>query len=228
MKLVFKYDLEKEFYNLRCIRGTLNHVWKPVRGIELELTEACPDLDDKKAVLAFFDQKRKKADFDIDEKIKSLTSDWEEISQESEKRFKRLFDTDIDLGDVTAYATFASMFGYNEEESLFFVSLTSNNSNNIIIHELMHFYTHILYEEKFKKAGLSCQRFNDFKEALTFLVNTDFHDLVPNVDNGYEKQRELRKIMADKWSDCRNVGDLADTMIKSFAESNKLAIEKTV
>ena len=220
MKLVFKYDLEKEFYNLGCIRGTLNHVWKPVRGIELELTEECPDLDDKRAVLAFFDRKRKNADFDISEKIESLTSDWQGISQESEKRFKRLFATDIDLGEVTAYATFASMFGYNNVENFFFVSLTTKNSNQVIVHELMHFYTHILYEEKFNKAGLSRQQFNDFKEALTFLVNTDFQDLVSDIDYGYEKQRELRKFMADKWSDCRNIGDLADIVINSFAKSN--------
>ncbi|MCX6808161.1 MAG: hypothetical protein NTW50_00645 [Candidatus Berkelbacteria bacterium] len=224
MKLDFKYDLEKEFTNLWCGKGSLNHSGAKSTEIEQEMIDQGIDLEDKPAVLGFFDHKMKSSGINIETKIESLSKEWQKISVEAETRFKKLFNTDHDLGEVSAYLTFAKRCGYNTDQRFFFVSVNRNHPNNTAIHELLHFYTHLLYEKRFKDQGLPYQDFNDFKEALTFLINTDFQDLLDDVDLGYDKQRELRKFLQEKWPSCENVEDLAHIMIEKFqSEQNEIA-----
>lgn len=222
MKLTFKYELEKEYTNLKCGLGSLNHPGELPKMAQNILDQGIR-LDDEPKVLKFFEQKMTKKDVEVPEKLKELEASWLKIADEAEKRFKKLFATDLDLGDCIAYLTVSMCCGYNWHERFFFVSVDRAHPEKTMIHELLHFYTHILYEKSFLDAGLPYENFNDFKEALTFLLNTDFSDLLGgDLDTGYEKQKDLRVFMEKEWETCENVGELVSIMIEKFKTSSSL------
>jgi hypothetical protein len=58
------------------------------------------------------------------------------------------------------------------------------------MHELLHFYTH----RKYDSLGLEGKKFNDIKESLTVLLNTEFADLMSGAnDSGYPQHKEMRE-----------------------------------
>jgi len=169
------------------------------------------NLDDKTRVLEFFNNKMAEKKIGLDKRIGELASDWSIVQSEVAKRLKDLFRTDLDLGNITVYLTVSKRCGYNHEKNFFFVTIDGECPRKTIIHELLHFYTHKLYENDLKSQGVDNTQFNDYKEALTFLVNTNFSDIVsPAKDFGYEKQKELRKYLEHEWRNCRDVGELTE------------------
>jgi len=217
MKITFKYDLEKEYTNLWCGLGSLNRP-DELPKLAQEIVDLGIELHDKEKIMKFFNDKMEAKNIDIKQKLRELKSGWLSIAGEAENRLKKLFNTDIDLGDVTAYLTVSRRCGYNPKERLFFVSVNRDEPNSTIIHEILHFYTHNLYEQKFLDAGLSYEDFNDYKEALTFILNTDFHDLLGGeIDKGYEKQKDLRIWLENKWPSCKNIGELTKMAMEKLS-----------
>jgi len=216
MKIVFKYDLEKEYNNLLCTMGSLNRPGETPQLVK-EIIDQGIKIDDKANVLDFFDQEMKRLETNIEVKINNLTKNWDLISAEVENRLKKLFNTDLDLGEITAYLTISMMCGYNTEKRYFFISVSREFPNKTIVHELLHFYTHILYEEKFADLGLSYEKFNDYKEALTFLLQTNFSDLLEgDLEDGYKKQEEIRSFLKSTWPECEDVEELTEMVVKKF------------
>lgn len=213
MKLHFKYDLSMEHVNLQCGLGSLNHSGE-LPKLAQEMIDSGIDLDDKNAVLRFFDNLMKSKNVDVTKKLHTLADEWSRISEEAERRFKKLFITDLDLGEIDVYLTASMRCGYNIEKHFFFVSVDRVRPNKTIIHELFHFYTHKLYEKLFEDNGLSRQQFNDYKEALTVLINSEFRDLLGgNPEKGYDRQRDLRIWIENSWPNHKNVGSLTDEYI---------------
>ena len=83
----------------------------------------------------------------------------------------------------------------------------------VSLHELLHFYTHQLIEPLFVKARVR-GRHNDFKEALTALLNLEFADLLDQPDCGYPQLQTLRKVVSAKWQAGKNVYDIAQEYIQ--------------
>ena len=78
----------------------------------------------------------------------------------------------------------------------------------VSLHELLHFYTHQLIEPLFVKARVR-ERHNDFKEALTALLNLEFADLLDQPDRGYPQHQPLREAISAKWQAGKKVYDIA-------------------
>ena len=98
----------------------------------------------------------------------------------------------------------------------------SKSTNHIILHELLHFYSYQYILPLFKESDLGYEKFNDFKEALTFLLNTNFSDLLNgNHDNGYEKQKELRAYLENNWHKFKNVISLTKFVLKDYYITKK-------
>ena len=62
-----------------------------------------------------------------------------------------------------------------------------------IMHELLHFYTLKAFAKRSEELGLTLMQYNDVKESLTVLLNTEFKDLMGDaVDNGYPQHQNMR------------------------------------
>ena len=224
MKIVFKYNLGKEYDNLRCGIGSLNHPGELPEMAQKILKQGIK-LDDKDAVLAFFNRQMKKENINIGDKLADLGKEWDPIAMEVEKRLKKLFNTSLELGEVTAYLTVSMMCGYNTKKNYFFISLRRIHPNKTIVHEILHFYTHALYEKQFEDLGLPFEDFNDYKEALTFLLKTNFSDLLQgDLEDGYEKQEKLRTFLKSKWPHCKNINELTNVTLRQFFKYEKQII----
>lgn len=216
MKIFFKYDLEKEYDNLKCTIGSLNNPGQ-LPPLAKELLDLGIKFDDKAKVLQFFDDEMKNKEVSVSGKISELTNGWDLIASEVEIRLKRLFDTDLDLGNITSYLTISMMCGYNIENKYFFISVDRIHPNKTIVHELLHFYTHILYEKRFEDLKLTYENFNDYKEGLTFLLQTKFNDILEgDLEDGYEKQATIRSFLKSKWPTCKNINELTDITVRQF------------
>lgn len=64
-------------------------------------------------------------------------------------------------------------------------------------HELLHFQTIHYYKEYILSNVHDEKKFEDLKEALTFLLNYEFTDIIENPDLWYPQHQELRKKLED-------------------------------
>ncbi len=61
------------------------------------------------------------------------------------------------------------------------------------MHELLHFYTLEAFAERTDELGLTPMQYNDIKESLTVLLNTEFKELMgDSIDNGYPQHQDMR------------------------------------
>lgn len=216
MEIFFKYDLEKEYDNLLCTMGSLNNPdeFPPLAQKVLDMGIK---IEDKSSVLHFFENEMENKKIKLKDKINQLTKGWNSIASEVEKRLKELFNTDLDLDNITSYLTISMMCGYNTEKKYFFISVDRVHPNKTIVHELLHFYTHALYEKRFEDLGLSFENFNDYKEGLTFLLQTNFSDILEgDLEDGYKKQEAIRSFLKSKWPSCKNINELTGITVQQF------------
>lgn len=200
MKIIFKYDLKMEWENYIRIRASINHPEKPVSKFEIMATEVGVDVSDKKQVLDYYKKRTDNYNIDIEKVIKDFQIKWDKIADEVESRNIKLFNTRLDLGNITAYLTIRDRCAYNIQLKYFFVCMCTDHSDRTSMHEFQHFYTHMLIYPKLENAGLNNQEQNDFKEALTFLLNIEFKDLMGDaVDEGYTKQIKIRSKFEQLW-----------------------------
>jgi hypothetical protein len=181
-----------------------------------EIKDSQLDFNDKKIVLDFIKNKTALLNLNPTEKISKIKKNWEKVEAESIKRMDVIFETSL-KHDIMVYLTISSRCGYNIDQHYFFVNMFSKNTNLIILHELLHFYTYQTILPMFKKQKLNYDEFNDYKEALTFLLNTNFNDLLDgNLDNGYEKQKDLRIYLEKNWSKFNNVIDFSKFVTENY------------
>lgn len=216
MKLIFKYELDKELDNLKRGLASKNHPGE-LPELVLEMKEKGIDLDNDDECLAFFQEKLKDSEIDPDKRIESCNERWSSIAQEAERRFKELFQTEDELGEITAYLSVNRRCGYDIENKYFFVSFFKSNTNSTAIHELLHFYTFKYLLPIFMERKITRNDYGDFKEALTFLMNEKFSDLLEGYeDTGYPKQAELREFLIKKWSEDKDIYKLTENVITDY------------
>jgi len=216
MNLIFKYKVQMEYDNLQRGIDSINHKRK-YSNIVQKMVNNGVDLNNKKQVIDFFGNLLNKQNVDTSKKMRKISKHWNLVSKDVESRLNKLFGEKINLGKITAYGSLNSRCGYNIIKKYFYVYIFEKNPNIALIHELLHFYTHKIVLKQFIKNKISKEDFNDFKEALTFLINTDFADLVPgSFDTGYPKQKKLRDYLISKWPDCKDVRNLANLTIKNY------------
>lgn len=216
MKLKFDYKIEKELDNLNRGITSKNHPGEPPE-IVLEMRNNGINLENEAQCIEYFDKKLKESNINPNERIIQCNQRWSYIQDEAVKRFQELFKTSKDIGEITTYLTLNKRCGYNIKEKYFFVSFFKSNTNSTIIHELLHFYTYEFLLPRFIDLQISRNDFNDFKEALTFLMNEKFEDILDGfVDKGYPEQKELREYMLKKWFECEDLYELTDIVIVNY------------
>jgi hypothetical protein len=78
------------------------------------------------------------------------------------------------------------------------------------MHELLHFYTwHALHDDLIA-VGIDENQYNDIKESLTILLNTEFADLMDGAqDDGYPQHAEMRQKVQELWRSSKDIRKVA-------------------
>jgi len=209
MNVTFKYDPAMEQPPLKSGMNGQNNASKT----ELALRAIRDDVDylDKQAVEQWAKKVIREDDLNLENDTERISSAWREVETEAGIRLARMFATDWDPGNVIAYLTLSHRCPYNFPV-YFWVYRGNKYGVGSCLHELQHFYTHALIEPLFRSAG-QIERFNDFKEALTVLLNQDCLDLMRVEDKGYPQHQDLRSQLLTKYKDGDSITALANWYI---------------
>jgi len=215
MTIHFEYDLEMEWDNFRRGLYSKNHPGILPKLAE-EMVEKKLDYKNKKVVLDFIKKKTLALKLYPENQISKIQNDWQKIELESIKRMDMLFGQSLNY-NITVYLTVNNRCAYNIDQHYFFVNMFSKSTNRIILHELLHFYTYEYILPIFKQRNLNYNQFNDYKEALTFLLNTNLGYLLNGYkDNGYKKQKDLRIYLEKTWPKYNNINILTKFTIDNY------------
>jgi hypothetical protein len=183
MKLLFKYDLQKDAENLVKSFKSINSSERS--ELEIEYLKQYKEVNERDAA-SFLTSPRT----NIADRLNEISSKWQKIEDESIKRMEAIFGESIVL--PTSFLSTNARCTYSTEGNYFFVHMLSSHTNKTILHELCHFYTHHAFKAKLDAQGASREEYNDIKESLTMLLNTDFKDLLDQSDVGYPQHQEMR------------------------------------
>ncbi len=139
---------------------------------------------------------------------------WRKIEAMFFKRASKIFDCKLS-DTITVYLTHNERCTYNLKERYFFVRIGSASANVTIMHELLHFFTYEAFGAKLLAQEDSREKYNDIKEALTELLNTEFKDLMDGqVDRGYAQHQDLRLRVREYWGWDKNMGRLIQHLLE--------------
>ena len=125
---------------------------------------------------------------------------------------EKLFEISLTY-DIVAYLSTNSRCTYNIQGNYFFVYINNENPNGVIIHELMHFYTWHAFYKEITQNGVSKEKYNDIKESLTELINTDFQYLLGTYyDKGYPQHLKIRERINKLHKGGKNIKDIIREM----------------
>lgn len=139
-------------------------------------------------------------DIVIKEQVIAAQKVWGALEKRIFARIEKVTQSKIYFNKAYAYITTANRCPYNQGVPWFMVGYYSSNKGIIktCIHELLHFQFLHYYRKELLKEMTDVQ-IEHLKEALTFLINTDFTDLCLDGDMGYPTHQELRKKLEKIW-----------------------------
>lgn len=201
MQINLKYDLEKDVENFLKSFNSVNNK-TPTKLQDLYIA-TIGEINPLK--VSSFLQKQA---INIPEKLKTTELSWKRVEEKVISRLENFFEISLQL-DIIIYLSTNSRCTYNIQENYFFVYINSENPNGIIIHELMHFYTWLSLYKELTEHGVSKEKYNDIKESLTELINTDFQDLLGEYyDKGYSQHAEIRQRVNRLRKEGKNIKDI--------------------
>jgi len=207
MNLSFKYDRQKDVECLLQVGPGGHNSPYPTPEYKLLVTEV-GDSPNEDSTNQFIDKYLKEKNFDISEYTLKYQDDFDEISEEFQKRAEKIFKVSI-KDDVTAYLTVNRRLPYNLKENYFFVCVGKETQRRSVMHELWHFYTwHKYGQVELKKLGFN--KYNDIKESLTVLLNVVYADLLLEglKDEGYPQHQKLRGYILKCWHENSDIDDV--------------------
>lgn len=207
ISLHFAYDEEKDIDCLLSKGGGSMNSSKPTKTYQRLLQEVT-DSSDREAVRIFVRSAREK---DVNESVHQLQSSWDAIATVYEKRSETMFGVPLDAS-ITAFLTIAGRYPYNIKQHYFFIPISASDANAICMHELWHFYTWKRFGSEQEKIG--AEKYNELKESLTVLLNTEFADLLDSkTDSGYPEHQSLRDHILEIWNQTKDMQTVWDAGI---------------
>jgi hypothetical protein len=224
-KVNFKYDYKKDAWSWVFItqdqRNKWGYAWeKRVVSIPKDIQDKILKKSRKSAELLvykylMFNRRRQIFQLTINQQIKAVGVIWRRIEKRFFKRLEKITQKPIFWNNFGCYLTTGNTCPYNPKEKWFMISMWHNVPANIktIGHEIFHLqFLH--YYEKYCLQFLSEQQKEDLKEAITFILNTDFNDLLICNDGGYPNHMKLRKKLEKIWQKDKNFKRFLDKAIK--------------
>ncbi len=196
-------DLEQDARNYRGAFNKNTHSSKrkeqveQITSIDLQELQGMKQEDAYPFLREYLENFRKEHTEEAKSKIKEMTISLNTHKQKFFKKMENLTKHPMYRNDFTIFLTSFNRGPYN-------VNLWQTRSNiyrswilKAFIHELLHFQTIIYYKDYIINKLGSEKMFEDLKEALTFLLNHEFADIVENPDQWYPQHQELRKKLED-------------------------------
>ena len=224
-KISFKYDIKKDAWSWVAIAKGDKDKWginwrREIDFIPQNLLNKILRHDRKTAELLVYkyiasNPKKKAYQLFINQQLKTVENIWKRIKKPFFKRLANITQKPIFWNNFRCYLTTGYMCPYNTKEKMFMISMWHSIPMNIttICHEIFHLqFLH--YYENYCRKFLSEQQKENLKEAITFILNTDFGDLIINKDNGYPNHQELRKKLKLIWLKNKDFKQFLDKAIK--------------
>jgi hypothetical protein len=205
MNVRFVFDPRMEVYPLRLGRGGANSSKQTPyydRALAAQVV-----LQDDESVEAFVLDTIAQDGIDIQQAAERISGAWESVAAQVGTTFAKMFDTTWQPDDVTAYLTLSTRCPY-QYPSHFWIYYATTLPVASCLHELQHFYAHKLLLPIFEKANKK-ELFNDFKEALTVLLNVEFANVIERKDEGYDQHADLRRSIETNYREGVSVADMA-------------------
>lgn len=207
MKLVFSYDLAKDVENF--IKSTKSVNRKNYTKFQNLYIKNYGENFDSEKVKHFIEGYIKANEIDLEKSKDLIRNKWLEVENSFIEKAEKIFGIEHPAAAITVYLTNNERCTYNTQENYFFVKIGSEFSNNIIMHELFHFYTYHAIGKKLLEGGMAKDLYNDIKESLTELLNIEFSDLMDGkTDKGYVQHQEMRNKIKELWPKDKNIKNL--------------------
>ncbi len=212
MKITFTYDSQKD---VECLleygKGSTNSATqtKVYEQLVCEAGDNPTEVD----TLRFIEKYISDNKIDIQENISKYQSDWDSITDNYRRKAEEVFGVLLPE-EITIYLTINNRCPYSINENYFFVTVQSQFMRKIAMHELWHFYTWykfgITWQDRLGK-----QKYNDIKEALTVLLNSECKEWFPvgTMDIGYTQHKELRSKIGAWWEVDKNIDHLWNRIV---------------
>jgi hypothetical protein len=205
MSIRFTYLPEMESLPLKIGLGGLNNSGRT--DLAQKALAAQIDPTDSQAVAKFALNLAADSGIAMESDVARIEASWRRVEEEAIAGLGKMFDTAWQPGELVAYLTLSTRCPY-EFPSHFWIYQATTSPVRGCLHELQHFYAHQLILPVFEKAA-RVDRFNDFKEALTALLNIDFADIMEKPDEGYPRHQELRQKLAEEYRAGVSISDMA-------------------
>lgn len=211
MKIEFNYGIDRDIENFTKTLNSVNSN-EYTRFQKLFIKKYGTDF--KEELIRQFIQERITST-DLTAKLAEIKKSWVDIQGNFIERAESIFGIKYP-SLITVYLTTNQRCTYNIEQNYFFAYLNSKNTNLIIMHELLHFYTWQAFYNQLVEKGVSKEQYNDIKESLTELLNIEFPDLLNgSTDKGYPQHKEMRAKIRELWSKQKNLNNLVVSLINN-------------
>lgn len=217
MILTFKYNLEEDIRNFFIGSKSLGHNMRPSKKHLLYQEQYGEELTEEN-LKKFINNYIKENNINIESKIKEFQDSWDKVNDEFLQRCEKIFKINLPCEKIDAYLTVNDRCGYSIVDNLFFVSVGTNQSKRIAMHELFHFYTWYAIGKELKDKNIGKQKYYDIKESLTEILNLEFKDLMECEDKGYTEHQELRKKIKEYWLEYKDIRKVVEKI--DFEYSN--------
>lgn len=198
-QITVKLELEKDAWNYRSAfnKNTHSSKWK-------EQINSISDFDfnillwisEKEAYLVmkdYLENFRKDKNDLVKEKIENIQESFEKIKDQLFFEMEKLTKNQIYRQDFTIFLTSLNRWPYNVNLWYTWNHIFRKNFITPFIHELLHFQTIVYYKQYIIDKLNDERKFEDIKEALTFLLNYEFKDIIDWIDNWYPQHQGFRK-----------------------------------
>ncbi len=210
MTINFRYDPSYEYENFRAAFGSKNHAQASPR--QVLFFEHYAELTRPNAI-AFSEWYLREHNIDPNKVLSDIEANWIAIETKYFTRANAIFGKPLPMDRLTVYLTVHDRCSYNYERGYFFIHTNLKAVTKTLMHELWHWYYYAFFRDEIQvKHGAKVS--NDMKEALTVLLNEEFSDLMPGIqDIGYPQHQELRATILKEY---RNTHDIKQTIERSL------------
>ena len=197
MKITFAYNRDKDIWCLLNKGKSSNNSSNPTSVYQALISKVGTNLNEM-SVSAFIDGYMKENNIQPETFITMCEKSFNRIATDFQSVAEKVFGVCLDR-NITVYLTINNRCPYNLEEGTFFVSMSKDNPLLTMMHELWHFYTWERFGQE-SVAQLGSKKYNDLKESLTVLLNTECrHLLSEGEDKGYPQHQDLRAKILELW-----------------------------
>jgi len=228
-KVSFKYDYKKDAWAWVLIAKDNKDRWgmdwkRKVNFIPQHLLDKILKEDYKSAEVLVYkhilsNPRKKMYQLVIKEQLKAVENIWRKIEKEYFKRLERVTQKPIYWNNFTCYLTTGQMCPFNTDQKMFTISKWQPISANIttICHEIFHLqFLHYYWD--YCREFLSKEQVSALKEIITFILNTDFGDLLASYDMGYPAHEKIRAKLKEIWLKEKDFKKFLDKAIKITKE----------